>query len=133
MDARAELNAEIRKARGWLIAVGAIMFAVDMFQIHVQYGKLLPSDFKTKITIISAAILVTFIGLAVLVSKKPKLALILGLTVFWGIVVVNGFLDPKSIAQGFLLKILFTAALIKGLKSADRAQVLMQDLGEVFD
>lgn len=133
MDARTELNAEIKKSRAWLLGVGILMFVVDMVTVHLVYGNQLLSDFKTKISMISAAILVVFALLAYFTAKKPKLCLILGLCVFWGIHIFNAVLDPSTLAQGLLVKIFFTYALVQGLKSASRAETLMHDLGEVFD
>ena len=133
MDARQELNAEIRKARGWLIAVGIIMFVMDMIFTFGVYGDVLPQEWKTRIVILSAVILGVFLALAYFTAKKPRLCLILGLVVFWGIQLYNAIEDPKSLTQGLIIKIFFTLALVKGLQSASRAETLIKDLEKVFE
>jgi predicted MFS family arabinose efflux permease len=133
MDLRQELNAEIKKARGWLIAVGIIMFAMDMIFTFGVYADRLPQDWKTRIAILSSVILLVFLALAYFTAKKPRLCLILGLVVFWGIQLYNAVQDPRSLTQGLIIKIFFTLALVKGLQSASRAENLIKDLEEVFE
>ncbi len=133
MDKASELNAELRKARGWLIAVGVIMFVVDMIYVHAVYGDDLPGELKTRLTMVSAAILCVFLALAWFTPRAPRMCLILGLVVFWGIHLYNAIDDPKSLFQGFILKILFTLALIRGLKNASRAEDIRKHLAEVFE
>lgn len=133
MDRRAELNSELRKARGWLIGVGIFMFVLDMVFVYGVQKDELPSEWKTRITLISAGIMCTFFGLAWLTSRKPRLGLILGLVVFWGIHIVNAAVDPKTLTQGIVLKIFFTLALVRGLKNASRAEDLREELGRVFE
>lgn len=133
MDTRAELNKEIRRARGWLIAVGIIMFVMDMILIHAVYGDQLTDDWKNRIMALSGGIMAVFFALAFFTSRKPKLCLILGLVVFWGLQLYNAAIDPSTLTQGIVLKIFFTVALVKGLKSATRAEDLRAELERVFE
>ncbi|MBT8492886.1 MAG: hypothetical protein KJO07_07475 [Deltaproteobacteria bacterium] len=131
MDARQELNAEIRRARGWLIAVGVIMFAVDMI-VTFGIGNV-QAEWKTRIVVLSAIILAVFLALAYFTAKRPRLCLILGLVVFWGIQLFNATQDPRTLTQGLIIKIFFTLALVKGLQSASRAETLIKDMEKVFE
>jgi hypothetical protein len=133
MDIRTEMNAELSRARKWLLIVGVIMFVMDLVYIHVVYGDRLPSSTKNSITALSAGILAIFVALWWFAQKKPRLCLILGLVVFWGLQLYNASQDGTSIFSGILLKVLFTSALIKGLKSANRAEVLREELTRVFE
>jgi hypothetical protein len=133
MDDRAEMNKELRRARGWLLGVGILMFVMDMIFVHGVYADRLLSEDKTKITAISAGILAVFVALWWFSKQKPKLCLALGLAAFWGLQLFNAIQDPKSLTQGIIVKIFFTVALVKGLKSASHAEDLRAKLGAVFE
>jgi hypothetical protein len=130
---RAEMSAELKKARAWILAIGIIIFCTTALFVYVVYGDLIPDSMKTKAMIPASILLAVFIGLWVFAKQQPKLACILALVVFWGMVFYNASIDPKSLAQGIILKVFFTLALINGLKSASRAESLSKELGEVFE
>lgn len=109
------------------------MFVMDMVFIHAVWGDELTSELKVRLTALSGAILAAFLVLAALTPRAPRLCLILGLVVFWGIHLLNAALDPSTLAQGFLIKILFTLALVRGLKNANRAEVLRKEIAQVFE
>ena len=74
-------------------------------------------------------------GLYVLARSQPKLACVLALVGYWGLQfgVAAWTGDITSLfTQGILIKIMFTAALIRGLKSANRAVMLQSELERVF-
>jgi len=127
-----ELTAELRKARGWILAVGLIMFTMDMIMIYAVYGDRLPQVWKNKLTMYDAIILGYFVALWWFAQYKPKLCCILALVGFWGLHLYLASIDPSSLAKGIILKILFTVALINGLKSASRAESLQKELADVF-
>jgi hypothetical protein len=133
---KTELTAELRKARGWILAVGIIMFTMDMIMIYVVHGKELPQEWKTKLTMYDAIILAYFVGLWWFAQKKPKLCCVLALVGFWGLQIYVASFDPGGfgvgIMKGIILKVLFTLALVNGLKSANRAETLQKELANVF-
>jgi hypothetical protein len=134
MDLREERDAELRKARIWLIVVGVIMFVTDLIFIHVVNKDWLTDDDRTQLTILSGAVMATFFVLAYFTKKKPKLCLWLGLLIFWGLQLYGAKDDPSILYKGLLLKIFFTAALIKGLKAASHVEQLNAELvGKVFE
>lgn len=133
MDKRALAAKELKSARNALLWVGIIMFVMDMIFIQVVYADRLPTDFKNKLTALSVALFSGFILLYIFSKQRPKLCLTLGLVLFWGIQLYNMSIDPKAITQGILLKVLFTMALIKGLKAASHAEDLNAELGKVFE
>jgi hypothetical protein len=132
MDKKAELSAELRKARGWILGVGILMFVVDMIFIHGVYGDDLPGWFKNELTMYSGIILAVFIGLWWFAQYKPKLCCILALVAFWGIQLWAAKDDPSQLKNGIIIKVFFTLALVNGLKSANRAEVLRKELEQVF-
>ena len=133
IDKRALAAKELKTARNALLIVGIIMFAMDMIFIQGVYADRLPSDLKNKLTILSALLFAGFIALYVFSKQRPKLCLALGLVLFWGIQLYNISIDATSLRQGIVMKVLFTMALIKGLKAASHAEDLNAELGKVFE
>jgi hypothetical protein len=135
MDKKAELTAELRRARGWILAVGIIMFVVDTVLIQVVQKDRIPDFWRTRFLMIDLAILAYFVTLFFVAKSQPKLACILALVGYWGLQIgvaawVGDF--TALFTQGILIKIMFTAALIQGLKSANRATMLKEELEKVF-
>ena len=132
MDKQLEMTQELRRARGWILGVGIVMFVVDMVMIWAVYGDRLPSAFKSRLMMYDAVILGFFIAMWVLARYKPVLACVLALCGFWAVHIYVATIDATSIGQGILMKILFTLALIRGIKSANRAEQLKRELAQVF-
>lgn len=130
---QAEMSKELTTARRALLAVGIIMFVMDMIFIQGVYADRLAASDRNLLTAVSAGVLAIFVALFFFAKQRPRLCLSLGLVIFWGIQIFNMVEDPKAITQGILLKIFFTLALVKGLKSASRAEQLKRELEHVFD
>jgi len=128
-----ELNDELRRARRWLLIVGILMFVFDMAMTWSIPAEQADRSMQKVITLIDLGILATFVALWWFAKQRPKLCLILGLVVFWGLQIFAAINDPSQLYKGILIKILFTAALIRGLKSADRVEYLRKDLEKVFE
>ena len=132
MDKQLEMTTELRKARTWILAVGLIMFTLDMIMLYVVYGDRLPSEARNQLMMYDVIILAFFIGMWALAKVKPVVACVLALCGFWGLHLYLATLDGSSLFQGILMKILFTLALIRGIKSANRAEQLKRELEQVF-
>lgn len=63
-----------------------------------------------------------FIGLAILSYKKAFIAMVIGLVVYLGLVVLIAVFDPSTIVQGILWKILITALLVHGIREAKSSE-----------
>jgi hypothetical protein len=133
MDAKAELNQELRRARGWILGVGIVMFCFDMLFTYVIWGDRIPADLKTKVLMLDLGILAVFVALWWFAQYKPKLCCILALCAFWGLQLYNASVDPTMLYKGIVIKVLFTMALVKGIKSGARAEELQSQLGKVFE
>ncbi|CAN5480792.1 hypothetical protein BH11MYX1_BH11MYX1_23990 [soil metagenome] len=135
MDAKQELSDELRKARNWILGVGILMFVIDTIMIQGVYANRLPSEWKTKLLIVDLVILGVFVGLYVLARSQPKLACVLALVAYWGLQLgVAAWTGSVTslFTQGIVIKIMFTMALVRGLKSANRAVLLQSELERVF-
>src|SRR5262245_65195847 len=91
---RAEMSAELKKARTWILAIGIIIFVTQAIQVYVLYGDLLPGWAKRQLMIPAGVLLVVFFALWVFAKSQPKLACILALVVFWGMVAYYASPDP---------------------------------------
>lgn len=130
---KAELTTELRRARGWILAVGIIMAAMDQILLRAVYAGRVPASWITTVTLIDAAILGVFVALWWFAQYRPKLCCALALVAFWGLhLTVAALYGGQTLTQGIILKILFTVALVNGLKSASRAETLQKELENVF-
>jgi hypothetical protein len=125
-------DAAVRKARNWILGVGIAMFVFDQFTIQVWHGEAIPADLKLKLLLLDAVILAIFVAIYIVARTKPLAACIAALCVFWGLHVVLAVFDPTSLFSGIIVKVLFTLALINGIRSASRAEKLQQELAEIF-
>ena len=138
---QAEMSRELKSARTWLIVVGIIQFVMDLLILHVLKMPTGLGDardpalvsIRNEYTIYAAVLFAAFVALWIFSKKKPKLCLILALVVFWGVHLWAMAQDPSNAYRGIIIKILFTAALIKGIKSASRSEELSRELGKVFE
>ena len=131
-DKRAELTRQLRSARGWILAVGLLNFAVEMFVIYIWWNGRIDPAWRTRLTIYDAGILVYFIALWWFAPVRPVLCCVLALAGFWALQAFLAVVDPDTLAQNVLVKALFTIALVKGILSARRAEQLRRELGNVF-
>jgi hypothetical protein len=126
-------DAAVRKARNWILGVGIAMFIIDQLTIQVWSGDTIPADWRLKFLLIDAVLLGIFIALYIVARTRPLAACITALCVFWGLQLIVAVFDPTSLVKGIIVKILFTVALINGIKNARHAHKLQQELAEVFD
>ena len=132
MDKRDELTQQLRRARGWILVVGLLGFAVDIFVIYVLWNERIAPDWRTRLTLYDGAILAYFLALWWFAHYRPVLSCVLALAGFWALQVFLAVVDPDTLAQNVLVKALFTIALVKGILSARRAEQLRRELGNVF-
>ena len=136
MDARQELSQEMKRARGWILAVGILIFVVDTILLQVVQHDQLPAIWRTRFLVMDCVILGYFVALFFAAKSHPKAACLLALLGYWGLQIgvavwVGDFVG--LITQGIIVKILFTMALVRGYKSASRAEYLKAELEKVFE
>jgi hypothetical protein len=71
-----------------------------------------------------------FVGLALWTKYKPFAALLTALLFFIGIWVLGAILDPASIFQGIVVKIIVIVLLILGIRNAKEAEELRKTYGK---
>lgn len=133
-----ELTQELRRARNWILGVGIMMVVFDQIMFQVEVSKYnasgpLVDELRNKLFLIDGIVLAFFVGMFFLAKAKPVIACVLALIAFWGIQIWAASESGGSIFQGIIVKVLFTLALIRGIKSASRAEQLQSELGKVFE
>jgi hypothetical protein len=135
---RLELTQELRRARYWILAVGIIMVVFDQIYFQYEVSKYNASGpivdaLRNRLFLIDGVVLAFFVGMFFLAKYKPVIACVLALIGFWGIQLWAVQFDPSQLYKGIVVKALFTMALIRGIKSANRAQQLQGELGKIFE
>ena len=132
MDKQVEMTTELRRARGWILGVGTVMLVFNLLAILVVNGDQLPDEIKNRATAYVLGIFMFFLAMWWLAGRRPVLACVLALLGFWGLYAFLAVQDGASILHGIVMKVLFTLALIRGIKSANRAEQLKRELAQVF-
>lgn len=130
---RAEMTKELRSARNALIVVGILMVLFDVLLIQILQRDMWDPTARNIVLCLDVFILGVFLGLAYYVPRKPRFCLVTGLVFFWAIQLVAAYGDPSALLKGVIVKVLFTLALVKGLQSAGKAQVMKRELERVFE
>ena len=131
-ELRKTRDAALRRARNWILGVGIAMFVFSQFAVQVWYADALPAETRLILLVVDGVLLGFFVAMYMVARTKPLGACIASLCVFWGLQLVLAVFDPTSLFSGILVKILFTAAMIAGIKSARRAEMLQKELAEIF-
>jgi hypothetical protein len=134
---RLELTQELKRARNWILGVGILMVVFDQiyFAISIPAGADpdLVSQARNWLFKVDGVVLAFFVGMYFLARVKPVVACVLALIGFWGLALWAVQFDPTQLWRGIVIKILFTMALVRGIKSANRAQQLQTELGQIFE
>ncbi|MBN1395338.1 MAG: hypothetical protein JW959_09970 [Pirellulales bacterium] len=146
---------QLKVARGILLAVGIIVVLMHLFliantnnevdavvktEINALHARGMQEDttsveeFRTRVTRICyvlyggmAALGVIYVILGLMVYKFPVPATVLGLVLYIGSTAILGYLNPLSLAGGWLWKILIVVGLAKSIQAAIAYQKGMGD------
>jgi hypothetical protein len=115
----------IRNARIILFILAGI-FLLGLFSV-------IPFD-ANPLKLVMAGIMVLFaaayIALAFWTKKKPYTAILTALILYISLQVLSFLLQPASIFQGWILKIIIILLLLLGLRNAKESQRLMEAYGK---
>src|SRR5258706_112174 len=115
-----EAEKELKKPRIIICVLAGIVFLMGLYQ------GLANDDFVTMI--VNLCISLLYLILAAWANKNPFGAILTALIVYITINVINAFVEPLSLFQGIILKIIFIGAFIKGIRSAKDAQEHLAEL-----
>ncbi|HTH58497.1 MAG TPA: hypothetical protein VL728_20765 [Cyclobacteriaceae bacterium] len=109
-----EAEKELKKPRVIILVLAGVVLLSGLYQGFAN------DDFATMIVNLCMSLL--YLILAAWCSKNPFGAILTALLVYITVNVINAFVDPLSLFQGIILKIIFIGALVKGIRSARDAQ-----------
>jgi hypothetical protein len=78
----------------------------------------------TLMLVVNIALAAVYLGMWFWAKRNPLAASVTALLLFITVIVVNGVYEPKSFAQGFLVKIFFIIALSKAIGAAQQERRL---------
>jgi hypothetical protein len=136
-DKRVELTKELKRARNWILGVGIALVAVD----QIYFARSIPAGADPNLVrearnwqlMFDGIVLAFFVGMYVLAHWKAVLACVLALVGFWGLSLWAIDFDLTQLWRGLAVNVLFTFFLIRGIISANRAQQLQTELGQIFE
>ncbi len=92
------------EVRGKQMTVGELRRRID-FELYSMF-------------VVNYLLAIAMFGLSFWARKSPFPAMITALCLYLAVNVLNAIVEPATLAQGWLIKILFVAAMIGGLKAA---------------
>ena len=104
------LKKKINSARNTLYVMAAINFVFGLYFFFTN------QDIATLVA--SMILSIIYLLLAYWSSQKPLMALLLGLLLYLTTIIISAIVDPVTIIQGILWKIVIIAYLGKGIYSA---------------
>ena len=123
-------------------------FSMEGYDKHIRNARILlfvmaglsllllvnAAPFNTIARIIAGGIIVVFAGvfaaLAFWTKKRPYTAILCALIFYVFLIVSAAFLDPTTIFQGWVLKIIIIILLILGLRNGRESQNMMDAFGK---
>lgn len=123
-----QLEKQVRSASGALLAVAILsLLGLGLLWFMLQQmGPQVDWDIATILLAAQAAISVIFFGLWIWSKSSPLPAAIVGLVVYLSLILVNAFMDPATIAQGLIVKIIIIAFLCKGISAGLQHRKLLE-------
>ena len=114
----------IRNARKMLFIVAGLNL--------IGLAAFIPVDDSVKLVAVAFVVLIAaiFVLLAVWTKKRPYTALLTALIFYSVLQVLGAILQPSSIFQGWIWKIIIIVLLINGLRNGKESQNMMDALGK---
>jgi hypothetical protein len=113
----------IRNARTMLFVVAGIELLGILGVLKA------PEPARTVAIVVTLVVVGVFVALALWTKKKPYTALLVALIFYISLLVLAGILNPVTIVQGVILKIITIVLLILGLRNGKEAQDLKETFG----
>lgn len=126
-----EISKALRQARNSLFVVGGIIIVFNFIQTNMN--ELEYSGLPFYLLYLDVFIGLVFIGLGFATYKFPFPALLTGLLLYVGLIILNAIWDPSSIASGIIMKVVIIVYLVKGLRNARDAESKRADFTDVLD
>jgi hypothetical protein len=109
-DAQSNLS-QYEESHVWETPVNGKKYTVG--ELRTQINREVTSVFITNYFL--AAVM---FGLFLWARRAPFPAMVTALCVYLAVIVLNGIIDPKTLIQGIIIKIIFISALVAGIKAS---------------
>ena len=96
----------------WTLAVLFLLSGVALYFIAKSKAA------KSAVLVVSLVLVAIMAILAVWAKKAPLAALVVATATYCVLIVTNAIVDPRTIGQGLILKIVVVTLLVRGIKSA---------------
>jgi len=111
---------KVKSARNAILGLAALFF---IFGLFVGFGM---DDFATMIA--NLILCVIYLVLAVWCNQNPFGAILTAFIIYLTLIVVNMLIDPATLFQGIIIKVVIIAWLAKGIRSAHEAKGYLKEL-----
>lgn len=106
-----EADKKVRSARNVLYVMAGLAFVYSLFAFYAM-------DEDIAIMITYGILSIMYLILGFWASKKPLIAILLGLLLYLTTIAIYAVADPSTIISGILFKVIIIAYLVKGVYSA---------------
>jgi hypothetical protein len=111
---------KIKSARSAIFGLAALFF---IFGLFMGFGM---GDYATMI--VNLVLCVIYLVLAAWCNQNPFGALLTAFIIYLTLIVINMLIDPATLFQGIIIKIVIIAWLAKGIRSAHEAKGYLREL-----
>jgi hypothetical protein len=126
-----QLQKQARGASAALIVVGVLMVAGAAFLYARFSGEAGVDAGALRTLLITNLVLAAiYVGLGLWARRNPLPAAIVGLVLFVTMIAVGAILDPTSIAQGIIVKVVVVVALAKAIHAGVKYRQLKAQMAE---
>jgi hypothetical protein len=105
-----------------------ILFVIGGLNLILGFVLGFKMENSNAVIIESVIIAVIYVGLGFWCNSKPLPAIIAGLILYLTLIILNMIIDPITIIQGIIWKIVIIGAFIKGISAAREAQELLKKI-----
>lgn len=126
-----EISKTLRQARNSLFVVGGIIIVFNIIQSNIN--SLEYEGLPFYLLYLDVFIGLVFVGLGFATYKFPFPALLTGLILYVGLILLNAYWDPSSIASGIIMKVIIIVYLVKGLKNAKEVETKRANFTDILD
>jgi hypothetical protein len=116
-----ESQQKINQARNIIFIAAGLTLVIGLI---AGFG----TDEGFEVMIVSIVLCLIYLILAAWCNSNPFGAILTALILYVTIQLINAFFDPTTLFQGIILKIIFIAGFVKGIRSAQEAQRSISEL-----
>jgi hypothetical protein len=124
LDTR-EYDKKVKNAQNTIFAVAIIQFVVGLYMAFTGTEEL--RNIEIGIAVVISGL---FFGLAFWCKSKPFTAIVMALSLYAGLLVLDAVFEPASLVKGAIVKIFIIIYLARGIGAAKAASDLKKMMGK---